>query len=70
MDARDTAAQRTSLPLCERCHTARSTTSLTFSYRGENYVEHFYCAPCCDLAWDEGVKAVDKRAAKLKTIGL
>ena len=59
-----------SLPLCERCGKRPADTSLTFTYREEEYAVHYYCAPCCDLAWEEGVKAVDERAAKLKSRGL
>jgi len=59
-----------SLPLCERCGAVRATASLTFSYRDEPYAEHFYCSPCCDLAWDEGVATVDAKAAALRQAGL
>lgn len=58
------------LPLCERCNKVRANTSLTFSYRGEAVTTHYYCELCCDIAWGEGVKVVEERAAKLKAIGL
>ena len=58
------------LPLCERCGEAQANTSLTFTYRGEEYAIHYYCEPCCDLAWEEGVKAVDTKAAALRDKGL
>jgi len=56
--------------MCERCGDVRATTSLTFSYRDEPYSERFYCAPCCDLAWDEGVAYVDAKATALRHAGL
>lgn len=58
------------LPNCERCGEQPATTKLVFTYRGEEYAEHFYCEPCCDLAWEEGVQAVDAKAATLKEHGL
>ncbi len=53
------------LPLCERCGKATATTALEFSYRDEPYTIHYYCPPCCDIAWEEGVAYVDAKAAAL-----
>ncbi len=58
-------ARAFSLPLCERCEKAPANTSLTFTYRGEEYATHYYCGPCCDIAWDEGVAHVDAKAAAI-----
>lgn len=54
-----------SLPMCERCGVVRANTSLNFSYRDEEYAVHYYCEPCCDLAWEEGKAYVDAKAAAL-----
>lgn len=62
------AKPQSPLPLCERCGKVRATTSLNFSYRDEEYAVHYYCAPCCDIAWDEGVAYVDAQAAKLAAV--
>lgn len=66
----DETFARAEMPMCERCGKVRATTSLNFSYRGEEYTARYYCAPCCDAMWDLAVEEVNARAAKLKAYGI
>jgi hypothetical protein len=65
----DTAAVA-SLPTCQRCEQAIATTALEFSFRGEPYMIGYYCPPCCDAAWREGIAYVDTKAAALAEAGI